>query len=89
MDNFIRRAGLPNPSDNLKRMEANSRTIGKIIGDQCPKGWGFALMFFQFEGKESTWMSNAQRGDMVKYLREMADKLELDQAGGPVAPFSH
>ena len=69
-------------------MENTARTIGKLIGDQMPPGWGFALMIFQFVGKESTWISNARREDMVKALRELADKLELDRAGGPVAPFS-
>ena len=82
----VRREGLPNPSERLLRMEANARTIGKIIGDQMPPGWGFGLMFFEFGGKESTWISNAQRSDMVKFLRELADKLERDEAGGPPAP---
>lgn len=84
----VRRHGLPNPSPDLKRMERDSREIAAVIGSVLPKGWGFGLMFFQFGGPESTWISNAQRADMVKYLRELADKLELDAAGGPVAPFS-
>jgi hypothetical protein len=84
----VRRHGLPNPSDKLKRMEANARGIADVIGAQMPKGWGFALLFFEFNGRESSWISNAKRSDMVKMLREMADKLEVDAAGGPVAPFS-
>jgi hypothetical protein len=85
----VRRAGIPHPSENLKRLERTAREIAGLIGPQCPAGWGFALLFFEFNGgKESSWISNANRADMVKMLREMADKLELDAAGGPVAPFS-
>jgi hypothetical protein len=69
-------------------MERTAREIADILGSQCPEGWGFALLFFDFKGPESSWISNANRADMVKMLRETADKLEVDAAGGPVAPFS-
>lgn len=84
----VRRAGLPNPSETLKKAEEASRGIAAVIGKTLPPDWGFALFMFDFHGPESTWISNAHRADMVKFLREMADKLELDAAGGPVAPFS-
>lgn len=84
----VRRHGLSNPSDKLKRIEADAREIADVIGAQMPKGWGFALLFFDFNGPESSWISNANRSDMVKMLREMSNRLELDAAGGPVAPFS-
>ena len=86
--NDVRRFGLPNPSDRLKNAEKSCRGIAEVIGKQLPKGWGFALMVFEFNGKESSWISNAQRSDMIKLLRETADSLELDTAGGPVAPSS-
>lgn len=91
MSDDIRRSGISNPSSELRGVEASAREIGQIIGAGLPPGWGFGLMIFRFGesvGKESTWVSNAQRADMVKFLREFADKLELDKAGGPVAPFS-
>ena len=85
----VRRADLPHPSEKLRQMERTAKDIGKVLGGQCPPGWGFGLMFFEFgPGGESSWISNAKRADMVKALHEMADKLEVDAAGGPVAPFS-
>jgi hypothetical protein len=84
----IRRSDLPNPSERLKRIEASARGIADVLGRNLPPGWGFGLMFFEFKGPESTWISNCNRQDMVKALRELADRLELDRAGGPVAPFS-
>ncbi len=36
-----------------------------------PPGWGFGLFVFTFgEGGTLAWISNAQRGDMVKTLQE-------------------
>lgn len=37
---------------------------------------GFALLVFAFDGPEATYGSNAQRDDMIKALRECADRLE-------------
>ena len=88
MNDDVRRSGIPNPSEHLRRMEENSRKIAKAIGSTLPQGWGFALLIFDFNSPELTWISSAQRKDMVKRLREVADRLELDSAGGPVAPGS-
>ena len=84
-----RRHGLNDPSDELKRCEESSREIAKMLGEITPQGWGFAFLMFEFSpGNQSTWISNAQRSDMIKMLRELADRLDVDTAGGPVAPFS-
>jgi hypothetical protein len=37
---------------------------------------GFAILLFRFDGDEATYGSNAERADMVKALRECADRLE-------------
>jgi len=63
-------------------------TVSKYVREHLPERWGFALLCFDYDGPEATWISSACREDMVKALREMAEKLELDAAGGPVAPFS-
>jgi len=84
----IRRDGLPNPSGEQRGVEAVTREIGKRIGSALPPGWGFGLTVFQFGTPFSTWVSNCNRTDMIKALRELADRLEVDRAGGPVAPFS-
>lgn len=82
----VRRQGLPNPSALLLKAEDDSRKLAKFLASHCPSGWGFAFLMFQFNGPECTWISNANRKDMVKMLRELAVRLERDEAGGPVAP---
>jgi len=42
--------------------------------------WGFALMIFNFNGAEFTWISNAQRADMLKALKEFIAKHESGEA---------
>lgn len=66
---------------DLSKLEAACRRIGRRISDACPTGVGFTLIMFDFgEGERNhlTYMSSAQRGDMVKTLREMIEKLEAD-----------
>ena len=58
----------------LEEAERKTAEIGRIIGDQMPKGWGFALLVFSFgEDGFMNWISNTRRADMVKALRECAD----------------
>ena len=73
------RHGLPNPSPWLTAAEKACREIAKLVGSQCPPNWGFCLMMFQFDGDEFTYISNAQRVDMIKFLREFAGKLEAQK----------
>lgn len=43
----------------------------KRIDSALPPGWGFALLLFTFgEGGTMTWISNAEREDMLKSLQE-------------------
>ena len=37
-------------------------------------------MIFSFDGPEFTWVSNAQRDDMIKALREFIHKYETGEA---------
>lgn len=61
----------------LESLEKICRDVGRIIGSAVPKGTGFALLVFDFgEGGHMTYVSNSQRRDMVKALREMITKLE-------------
>jgi len=66
----------------LADMEATARGLGSILGGAIEakhgKGEvGFCLMLFSFgEGGWSTYVSNAQRPDMVNALREFIRKLE-------------
>jgi hypothetical protein len=65
--------------EKLREIEAVSREIGRILGsainDIGYKGrYGFALMLFSFEGPEFTYISNADRDDMIRVLEEFIAK---------------
>lgn len=54
--------------------------MGAEIEAQLPKEFGFALIVFPFYGPgTSNYISNAQRCDMIKALRETADRIEKNQ----------
>lgn len=79
-----RRDDLP---EELRDREAKQRVAMKILVDLFP-GEGLALMTFDLSAEgHMTWISNADRRDMVKALRELADQLEIglgDTAGREV-----
>lgn len=72
--------------DKIRSMETAAREIAKSLGialarfegDGSEK-WGFALMIFSFDGPEFTWISNAQRTDMVKAMQEFISRNPPDQ----------
>jgi hypothetical protein len=58
-------------------VEVLLRDIGKIIGNRLPEGWGFTLLLFSFgEGGDLFYISNAQRDDMIRCMREFIAKQE-------------
>lgn len=66
---------------DLSKLEASCRDIGRRIAGSLPSGVGFTLIVFDFgEGERNhlTYMSNAQRPDMIETLREMIEKLEAE-----------
>ena len=64
----------------LEEAERSMQRIAKAVEPMVPKGFGFAVLVFSFGEKGfMNWVSNAQRQDMVKALRECADKLETDR----------
>jgi hypothetical protein len=68
--------------------ERSAQQLAQLIGHALPPGYGFALLVFSFgEGGYLTHVSNAQRADLVKTLRECADTMEagLDAPPGVVA----
>jgi hypothetical protein len=72
--------------DKMRHMEACGRDIAKSLqvafarfGATHTEKWGFALMIFSFEGPEFTWISNAQRADMVKAMQEFIARNPPDQ----------
>lgn len=60
-----------------KELEASCASLGKTIGEVIPEGVGFAFILCDFgvEGNMA-YVSNGNREDMVKMLREMAMKIE-------------
>ena len=70
--------------EKLRRMEATCREIGHMIGGAIDsigdEHHGFALMVFSFDGPEFTWISNAQRDDMIRALEEFIAKYRSGEA---------
>lgn len=72
--------------EKMRSMEAAGRDIAKSLGvamkrfqENSGEQWGFALMIFSFDGTEFTWISNAQRADMVKAMQEFINRNPPDQ----------
>lgn len=62
---------------SLEEAEVAVRRVGRTIGDQMPKGWGFVLVMASHgEDGFATYLSNMEREGTVKLLREMADKVD-------------
>lgn len=54
------------------KAEEALRNVGRKIKDEIlPEGYGFALLVFPFNEEGGMfYMSNAQRGDMIKAMEE-------------------
>ena len=65
----------------LHYIESEIKLIGRVVDaglnpDRSAKKYGFAIMLFSFDGPEFTWLSNAERADMIKALEEMLLKFK-------------
>lgn len=75
----------PNPVqlNKLIRMEKVNREVGALIVEaieQSGGGYGFCLFMFSWDTEsEMTWVSNAQRPDMIKALKEFIAKAEAGE----------
>jgi hypothetical protein len=73
----------PQPAD-FEQAEALMRIVARGLGEVFP-GMGFTLLLFQFNAPGvSNYISNANREDMIKALRETADRLERREEIPPV-----
>ena len=53
------------------------REIGRALKEECPPGWGFMFTMFEWRaGGTVTYVSNANRIDMIAQLKELISKLE-------------
>lgn len=49
--------------------------IGKALGAQMPKGWGFTLLMFTYgPDGDMFYISSAQRDDMLRAMAEFIQK---------------
>jgi len=68
-------------TEELKQMERTAREVGRLLGGHMPAGCGFALFVFEYgPGGWLTYMSNAERADMVNALKEFLVRVELGKA---------
>jgi hypothetical protein len=60
----------------LHELEDKAAEVGRLIGGSIPEGVGFCLTLFTFgDGGWFTYVSNAERGDMMRALEELLRKL--------------
>lgn len=57
------------------------KSIGGMLKDSMPPGYGFALFIFEFEASKQApgnmfYLSSARRADMLKALKEFIAKQE-------------
>lgn len=77
-------AGLPRDSvRELSNAERVMQSLGEIVSMLIPPAWGFIVIAFDFDGPSTTYVSSAEREDVVKFLREMAEKLEQGKVEKP------
>ena len=60
-----------------KEIETLLRRLGNEIKEVCPPGWGFSLLIFEFQGSSMFYLSRADRGDVVKAMKEFIAKQEV------------
>lgn len=57
--------------DKRLSLERKSAELGRLLAARLPPGHGFALLLFNFGDKGyRAYISNAERADMVKAIRE-------------------
>lgn len=63
----------------IKQIDGDQmRKLGDIINNNIPKGLGFCILTFETGESDvpSNYLSNCERSDMIKALRETAERLE-------------
>ena len=68
--------------EKLRKMEAEARTLAKLLDKglqgQFGERMGFTLFLFTFDGSELTYISNAQRPDMILAIKEWLAKQDRE-----------
>ena len=64
-------------SGDREKLERTCADMAKVIGKCLPDGVAFAFMLADFGDKGNTaYCSNAEREDMIRLLRETANRIE-------------
>jgi hypothetical protein len=65
-------------------LDSLAKGIDEVLEEIYGKRVGFALFMFEFgpDGKAGDYVSNSQKEDMIKFMREVADRLEVGQSIG-------
>lgn len=77
-DGPARPAAAPAGEPSSETLNKSAQALGRTIAEVLPAGWGFLLMLFTFTNSTTAYVSNAQRADAIKAIRELADRLEGD-----------
>lgn len=62
------------------RVEMALKKIGELLRVVTPEGFGFSLLFWEFEGDSIFYTSNCAREDVVKGMAEFISKQSEHQA---------
>lgn len=67
----------------LLAMERGARQIGRRISGDLPSSVGFCLLLFDFgpPGGNATYISNAQRADVIRILKEFLTRMKGERNG--------
>jgi len=68
------------------KVRAKLQRLARYLDGRTPVGWGFALMMFPFGSapdRTAEWVSNADRAEMPRLLREFAAHLERNPEVAP------
>ncbi len=60
-------------------IKALAVTLDSTLQTFYEREMGFALLIFEFNSDQANYISNAKREDMVKALRETANRIERKQ----------
>ena len=71
-------------ANRTKVLDDLSKTLDHVLTELYGVRLGFALFMFPFsgEGEAGDYISNSQRKHMIKFMREIADRLEKNQIIG-------
>ena len=53
--------------------------VSNVLDDEYDKHMGIALIIFDFDGDQTDYICNAKRKEMIKALRETADRIEKNE----------